>query len=326
MKIKIVYFVFLTPPAISRRKALRLGGLSGSGGVPLTPEHVRHVLTDQLEQLKALDLYELSSDIYICGVGANDDVESLRRLIKCKYKKIKLINFYEENLFEFSGFKTLYEVAEDDSIILYFHSKGISNTNFTKGGNLTIDSKRAKKVRNALFDYTVKNYETYTEEFRTNPALDIGCLAPSSDGFAWSNFFWIRGGYVSKHLQDPMKPPYHCTGLGQKKFLGDDNYTMGKGKVIYPSQSRFIWEYFIGKEFSSKENPITFSPIFKSGHLNKTENNRIINYWRAHPGETDTTSIKPKIIKGIKAGYAGPVWTKMSDGSLQSEAHPPSGN
>ena len=95
-------------------------------------------------------------------------------------------------------------------------------------------TKGVDSLRKFLFKNTINNFETYINEFKTHPNLDVGCVFPSEFGFSWYNFFWVRSSYVKNYLPEPE-----------------------------PQKNRYTWERFIGSEYSKKDVKC-FSPFL--GH------------------------------------------------------------
>ena len=165
MKIKIVYFAYLVP-----NKWISL-------------------VSNQLNLLKSIGLYEQADEIYLSASGEKEELDKLDKLINFLYPKINIVNCSTSNNFEYLGFKTLYEVSESDSFILYFHTKGITS-------NSIID-------RSLLELFTISNFKQYLHVF-SESKYDIGCLLPSQTGFAYFNFFWVNGDYIKTHLSPPQ--------------------------------------------------------------------------------------------------------------------------
>jgi hypothetical protein len=207
MKIKIVYFAYLVP------------------------NKWESIIMEQLNMLKLLELYNIA-DINMSVISMNtEDLELLKILLNKHFNKVNLINIYHENLYEYPGFKTIYEIAENDdnTLILYFHSKGMTS--------------HEHDYRIKLFNYTIKNYNEYINEFINNKDLEVGCLAPSKDGFAYFNFFWVRSSYVYNYCSRPENTPE------------------------YIKHERYTWEIWLGTSYSKKQKIITFSPVIKYNTL-----------------------------------------------------------
>ena len=205
MKIKIVYFVYLVP------------------------DKWESIVLEQLESLYSLtSLYE-ASDIYISVIDDTPEqtqINTLCNIISSKYNKIKIVNIFFNNVYEYPGIKTIYELSTPDKheYLLYFHSKGmISNQHET---------------RKKLFDYTIKNYELTLTEMEKNLEIDTASAIPCINGLGYFNFFWARSSYVNKYCVKPETTP---------SFL---------------KYGRFTWEMWLGNHFSMKKNVVTYSPVF----------------------------------------------------------------
>jgi len=89
--------------------------------------------------------------------------------------------------------------------------------------------------RKRLFKYTIENYRVYLDEFEKNPSLDTAGAITNPSGYVYYNFFWARSSYIKKYMNKPEV-----------------------------SDNRYIWEVYIGSEFSNKKKDIvTFSPILR---------------------------------------------------------------
>ena len=90
------------------------------------------------------------------------------------------------------------------------------------------------ETRQYLFKYTIENQSDYINEFKYNKNLEVAGTIPHDNGFIFFNFFWVRSSYVRNHCTRPEI-----------------------------SDNRYIWEVWIGNEFSRKQKIITYSPIIK---------------------------------------------------------------
>ena len=204
--------------------------------INLRPNKWKPIVEEQLNSLKNLDLYNYADEIYVSLISDKKEIIDFTNLLKTNYSKIQIKDVYTENVFEFAGFKTLYEIADEDSIILYFHTKGIFSGEKNNDNN---------KLRKLLFEHTIKNYDIYLKEFKKNENIDIGSMFPHMRGFAFYNFFWIRGSYIKKYCQTPVV-----------------------------SSNRFLLEEWIGNPHSKKNIIETFSPII--GHDKIIEKGKLI--------------------------------------------------
>ena len=198
MKIKIVYFAYLIPDK----------------WLPIVEE--------QLDSLKNLELYNESSNIYMTVISDDNELATLKDLLANKYSKVEIKNVFQDNVYEYPGLKTIYQIAEDDddTLLIYFHSKGMTSNQH--------------ETRQYLFKYTFENYKDYINEFEYNKHLEVAGAIPHENGFIFFNFFWARSSYVRNYCEKPIE-----------------------------SDNRYIWEVWIGSEFSRKKEIITYSPIIK---------------------------------------------------------------
>jgi hypothetical protein len=184
------------------------------------------IVLEQLWSLKNSKIYDDADEIYISLQCNDQQLKRIKQHLWSKFKKIQIFNRVEKNMYEYPGIKSVYDLSQkEDSIILYFHTKGMfSNVKYPERNIL----------RGQLFKYTIENYEEYLNEFLKNKTLDIGGIFPSEFGFIWYNFFWIRSRYVKEHLTPPE-----------------------------PTSHRYYWERWIGKENSTKKDILTYSPVLK---------------------------------------------------------------
>lgn len=169
MKINVVYFAYLLPGKWES------------------------IVKEQLSMLFLSPLYREASTIYMSVISDETQLALLVRLLSSEYPKIKLSNVSSENQYEYLGIKTVYDVAmeeENDSIILYFHSKG-----------MTSDTQR---TRESLFTYTIDIYKKYVDAFEADKTLEIAGFLPAMCGFIYYNFFWVRSSYVKRHCVPPV--------------------------------------------------------------------------------------------------------------------------
>jgi hypothetical protein len=198
MKIKIVYFAYLIP------------------------NKWESIVKEQLDSLKKIQLYEESINIYMSIISDDTELSKLKSLLENNYNKVQIYNVYKDNYYEYPGIQAIYNIAEDDddTLLLYFHSKGMTSNQH--------------ETRQYLFKYTIENYKTYINEFENNKQLETAGAIPHINGFIFFNFFWCRSSYIRNYCSKPII-----------------------------SDNRYIWEVWIGNEFSRKKEIMTFSPIIK---------------------------------------------------------------
>ena len=210
MNIKVVYFAYLIP------------------------EKWKSIVIEQLDSLYNItELYE-KSEIFMSIIDETEgqtELEELRILLSEKYSKIQLMNIFNENVYEYPGIKTVYELStnSDNEYILYFHSKGVTSN--------------ADSTRKCLFKYTIECYKDIIEEMEKDSTIDISSFIPCAYGYGYYNFWWARSSYIYKHCSKPE--------------LSNS----------YMKHSRFTWEMWLGSHYSNKRFIKTYSPILKYNNV-----------------------------------------------------------
>lgn len=125
---------------------------------------------------------------------ATRNIKGLSDIIK---KKV-VIHGERGNAFEYPGLRKVWDTAKsiyeedpsksDKSVILYFHSKGMSNGN--KNNVKTAENKM-------LTDMVITPWKKIIERFASEPKLNkAGHSAPKDGGWIWYNFWWARASYI----------------------------------------------------------------------------------------------------------------------------------
>ena len=121
------------------------------------------IVLEQLWSLKNSKIYDDADEIYISLQCNDQQLKRIKQHLWSKFKKIQIINRVEKNMYEYPGIKSVYDLSQkEDSIILYFHTKGMfSNVKYPERNIL----------RGQLFKYTIENYEEYLNDFLKNKTL-----------------------------------------------------------------------------------------------------------------------------------------------------------
>jgi len=233
------------------------------------------IVVEQLDELKKLELYSKAKHIYISVISNDIELQKLKILLNTNYSKIQLINVYDKNIYEYPGMKTVYQIARDDDneIILYFHSKGITSNQH--------------EIRKYLFKNTIENYNIYIDEFNKNNELEVAGVFPNKDGFIYFNFFWARSSYIRNFCSKPEI-----------------------------SENRYIWEVWIGNEFSRKKNIISFSTLV--GYYKLQKSNEIWNIALKYKNETkvNETKVNETKVNETKVNETNVNETKVNETKL----------
>lgn len=149
------------------------------------------IIYEQLSSLKKCGLYDVANNLHLVVHSDLKKSAKLKKIISEKFNKVNINGTYLKNEFEYYGIKKLYDISnEDDSIVLYFHTKGMTSSN--------------DNLRKGLFNQTINKYKQILDEFEKNPELDLAAACPHKRGFAFYNFFWVRSEYVKKYCTPPL--------------------------------------------------------------------------------------------------------------------------
>lgn len=218
--------------------------------VYLVPNKWRPIVEEQLSQLAKLPLYDLADKIQMTVIiDQEKDYYELKGLLEEKWPKVVIAQISTLNTYEFSGIRQLYIVSDnkedaksDDTILLYFHSKGMTSNEHN--------------TRKNLFDITIKNYQEYLDAFEQDPTLDIAGYAPHVNGFIYFNFFWIRAKYI--HTWCPWSERSSTDRFIWEVWFGSDYSTKTK-KTGQPIRT---WSPVLGHDQISNKHDELWQSIF----------------------------------------------------------------
>jgi hypothetical protein len=134
------------------------------------------------------------------------------------------------NRFEYPGIRLVWDIANKippeqrhDSLILYFHSKGMNN------GNMS----RIKTKENDFLTKTVLYpWKNIVSRFKSDPKVEKAGYAASDKGFIWYNFWWARASYLVGCPRPILtdRRHYYEDWLGRRKRDGNTNPEPGDFK------------------------------------------------------------------------------------------------
>lgn len=205
MKLKVNYFIFLKPDAWEP------------------------VFEEQIGGLYKLQLYNDAIQIIVSAVSDfPEEYHKVLNLIYTKYPKIVFGNFeLGHHAGEYYGFKTLYDIAEDneDTIILHYHSKGICSG--------------YDETRSLMFKHTIENYKTYVNAFENNKNIQLAGAIINPEGFTYFTFFWVRSSYLKRYC---IVPKFTLDRFYWEIYTATDYSKQQKesGNVIIYSPYNFI--------------------------------------------------------------------------------------
>ena len=155
------------------------------------------ILSGQIHDMISCRVLE-QAQLFIVMTGLEHDVYDAKEylnelLLLCKEKVHYTCVF--ENHFEYEGLKKLHQLGTQfpDKIFLYMHTKG-----------MVFHNRNARSViEKYLTFHTLKDWKNILYLFETQQNINKIGLFPSTEGWVWYNFFWVRGDYL-KTLDRPM--------------------------------------------------------------------------------------------------------------------------
>lgn len=201
------------------------------------------IIRGQILDIKASGILDCTSALHIVLTDEDveathaQNIEAIVRPEMAAYPSLILeFTVSHDNQYEYPGFAKLHEIAtntpNEDPLIIYLHSKGM----YFHGN---IGRIQHEKV---LTKHTLQSWKDIIKVFQENSDTKKACLFPSSDGFAWFNFFWVRASYLRDECCAPlvsMNNRYYYEGyIGQQcsKTFSDcyNIYEKKKGAYCEP--------------------------------------------------------------------------------------------
>ena len=197
-----------------------------------------HILNNIVFNLTSSPLYEHLKLIFIINIGVqiSDDYYS--------NKKIKIVNFSENNLInELKTLNLMHSFCEfnDNSQILYIHTKGISYINNQHLTKLSYDWK------NMMLYFLINRYEDCFNLLKNNDV--VGCNYSNTPKKHFSgNYWWVNSNYVKNNLNkiygtDKMDAEMWILSANNVKFHSLHDSNINHFHSEYP-----ISKYFVGIE------------------------------------------------------------------------------
>ena len=200
-----------------------------------------YILNNLVFKITSSELYEQLTDIFIINIG--DPIEE-----NYYYdKKIKLINFSENNsINELKTLNLIHSFCElnDNSQILYIHTKGISYINNV---NLT---KRSYDWKNMMLYFLVDKYEDCFNLLKNNDVVGCNYSEKPKKHFS-GNYWWVNSNYVKNNLNKI----YGNSKLDAEMWILSGN-NVRIHSLHNSNINHFYNEYMISKYFVNNDNHI----------------------------------------------------------------------
>ena len=161
-----------------------------------------------------------------------------------------VISITTQNLFEYPGIRRVWELGQqipveelNDSLILYFHSKGMFNGNY---------SEVRSGMEPKLFQYVIDPWRNITLAFQNDSSINKAGFLKSKAGFIWYNFWWARASYVQKLVcpiafdeSDEIKRYYYEEWLAR---LDEWRFWPRVESIHFPEDERIVHARLSGNE------------------------------------------------------------------------------
>jgi len=153
------------------------------------------IVKEQLDRLFDSGLYEQANQIWMTVNKNNNSEQELIQLLE-PFPKIN-IEFHEQNFAEYPGIKKVKEIGDTtDCVILYFHTKGVSN-NWKTCQHKEISQEKTKNVslwRECLEYFLIDNWKKCVSLLAENDNVGVSC----NGGWYWGNFWWSTSEHIKK--------------------------------------------------------------------------------------------------------------------------------
>lgn len=155
----------------------------------------KEVVSGQLKRLKESGLYEYADNIFVTVNIGDSSKEEFSQFVS-EYSKLE-ISFNDGNNAEYPGIKKVREVSLlDDSYVLYFHTKGVSNT-YNDLNSKTYSQEKVQNIKSwkeCMEYFVIDKWEECIELLRDNDNVGVTC----NNNWYWGNFWWSQTNHIQK--------------------------------------------------------------------------------------------------------------------------------
>lgn len=217
----------------------------------------REIISGQVNDIIKFGLLE-EVDLYVTATVTVDNFkhkEQAKKFISTVCEKAKSVEFFSENRFEYFGIRKVWYLAQiyHESIILYFHTKGISQKSISRNS-----------IERILTSHSFKEWKLIIDIFHQNPEINKIGLFPSENsgsniepwgGWVWYNFWWARGSYITRC----PKPEISENRYYYESWLGLANNVSWKDDCF--SLISFNKKYFSARDANNGAIALSFKNI-----------------------------------------------------------------
>ena len=161
---------------------------------PWEGSRAQQLITHQLKEVKDWGLVEKSCKFFTVFTSPKQEtLDAVKTAVKHLLPKAE-VSTELGNPHERPGLLRVWNCAREipeakrqQSIILYFHSKGMVNGD---------KSKIKTDANNNMTNIVIKPWREIAARFKRDPAVNKAGFSAAPDGFIWHNFWWVRANYL----------------------------------------------------------------------------------------------------------------------------------
>jgi hypothetical protein len=222
----------------------------GGGDAPLPPIHIVYftffdrnerahkLITEQMKGLRDIGLAAAAKSIHIVlstpktsnfNNSSEEKLHEVESLIHSILPSAE-VHVSSGNRYEYPGIRKVWSIAKKipaelskQSLILYFHSKGMTSGN----------TARVKTSQNeTLTNVVINPWKEIVARFESDPVVEKAGFAASSNGFIWFNFWWARASYIAGCPRPILteRRHYYEDWLGRRARDANTNHEPGEFK------------------------------------------------------------------------------------------------
>ena len=177
--------------------------LKRSNWVDLIQKQVSNLVSNGLiEKTNEFHVHLSIDAITVDDEVAESSINMISSVIYSIVPKAKtIITVTRSNQYEYPGLHKVWEIGQkiendleaSNSVILYFHSKGMFN------GHLLRNPRSKRELQ--LFQTVIDPWIHVLRRFSTDPTINKAGFAATAYGYMWFNFWWARVSYIKKLVE-----------------------------------------------------------------------------------------------------------------------------
>jgi hypothetical protein len=152
------------------------------------------IVTQQLNRLKTSGLYNWCDKLEITCINTSGNFNDVEELVK-DLDKVNL-NKFTANSYEYEGINKVWEYSQKYcGKLLYFHTKGVSNT-YTTLENLQESPRKKKGIswwKETMEHFLIDNYQECLQKLDKYDQ----CGLTNNDKWWWGNFWWANLSFIN---------------------------------------------------------------------------------------------------------------------------------